>query len=237
MYNPFKAIQESSTKPCGVEGPLCSALKDEDPDECRGSASAGDIYMYMAPTQVPMVKIGYSSNALNRVQQWLETYPPEMSEGKLFCITKRRDARGTEGLLHRMFVPERILPETLEDLVGVQNPDGKTEWFVISERMNSMFKEQMQVDLIGMHKRLLSEKPRRTLGSQEEVSLGDLMRVYFWVPRQGFKLLRWGFRKSPKVTLAALAIVLIQAFGALNPVVKPNTPVDPPANPNISRAR
>lgn len=225
MYNPFKAIQESSTKPCGVEGPLCSALKDEDLDECRGSAAAGDIYMYMAPTQVPMVKIGYSSNALNRVQQWLETYPAEMSEGKLLCISKRRDARGTESLLHRMFVPERILPETLEELVGVQNPDGKTEWFVISQRMNSMFKEQLQVDLLAMHKVLTSSKGVWTLQSVGNgISLSALVNLYLWIPKQ---LMKWGMRgvrRSPKVSLAVLGLVLLQVFGAADSFLNPTTP-------------
>ena len=145
--------------------------------------------------------------------------------------------RRTEGLLHRMFVPERILPETLEQIVGASSPDGKTEWFVVSERMNNMFKEQMQGDLLGLHQRILSEQPGRTLGSREEVTLGALMGVYCWLPQQGFKLLRWGFRKSPKVTLAALAVVLIQAFGALNPVVPANTPLNTSTNANISSSQ
>ena len=121
--------------------------------------SSGDVYVALSsashPNQnLPLVKIGWGKEGRQRIQKWRKDYPLTWQTIKDVLVVNKIDARKTESVIHSVFASDRLSGEDICDFTGMENPDGKTEWFVVSPRMNELFVENFEINLYDEHKLL-----------------------------------------------------------------------------------
>lgn len=122
--------------------------------------NSGDVYIVLTAvaeptTGLPLVKIGWGKEGRQRIIQWLSDYPSEWKNVKDVMVVNKIDAFATEKKLHTLFQQERQDKNHISTLCDRERLDGRSEWFVVSDRMNQMFVESYEVDLYQQHKTLL----------------------------------------------------------------------------------
>ena len=185
--------------------------------EDRGRAlskKAGDVYGYIANFSIPIIKIGGGAAGAARIPKWLKDYPNSWNHnGDAAFIVPRSDWHQTEQSIHKLLNSSRVDKIQVREWAGAQC-DGDTEWFHISEKVQSFFMEE-DIDLMEQWRQIRAS----------EFKLQECLYSYLLMAQVDYEL-RWGYEAEHIQTRKGVQLINKETGLVLQYRVMPDTTKD-----------